>query len=191
MPSDSFLADIKKFNQMYNLASHDDPHLHGQARLENFLEILKEEVDEADDIIAKLGKLDALEAASGDQPSADIKQQRVEALTDLSDWLGDLIVYCASEARRWGIPLGDVLDVIMASNFSKLGADGEPIYDHRGKVQKGPNYWAPEAKISDLLERRIGGATRESVGESLGEDVGVGQPAGVTGVRADKPGAKL
>lgn len=156
MPSDSFLTDIKKFNQMYNLASHEDPNIQGQARLENFIDILKEEVDEGDDIVAKLGQLEALDPA--EQP-ADYEQQKLAALTDLSDWLGDLMVYCASEARRWGIPIKDVLEVIMASNFSKLGADGEPIYDHRGKVQKGPGYWAPEEKISSLLERKIAGAS--------------------------------
>lgn len=163
MPSDSFLSDIKKFNQMYNLASHDDPCLQGQERLEHFIDILKEEVDEGDEIVAKLGKLEALDPS---QQPADYRQQKVDALTDLSDWLGDLIVYCASEARRWGIPINDVLEVIMASNFSKLGQDGEPIYDHRGKVQKGPNYWAPEAKISTLLERKLQGASRKDEPEA-------------------------
>lgn len=158
MPSDSFLADIKKFNQMYNLASHDDPCLQGQARLENFIDILKEEVDEGDQIVEKLGKLEAM---SPDEQPEGFQQQKIDALTDLSDWLGDLIVYCASEARRWGIPINDVLEVIMASNFSKLGADGEPIYDQRGKVKKGPNYWAPEAQISSLLERKLQGATKK------------------------------
>jgi predicted HAD superfamily Cof-like phosphohydrolase len=60
-------------------------------------------------------------------------------------------VYCASEAKRWGLPLDEILNVIMQSNFSKLDANGEPIYDERGKVMKGPNYWKPEPKISQLL----------------------------------------
>jgi predicted HAD superfamily Cof-like phosphohydrolase len=75
--------------------------------------------------------------------------RRAAALADL---LGDLIVYCASEARRWGIPLEPVLNTIMESNFSKLGADGQPLYDERGKVLKGPNYWKPEPKIEELLK---------------------------------------
>jgi hypothetical protein len=33
-----------------------------------------------------------------------------------------------------------------------LGEDGKPIYDERGKVMKGPNYWAPESKIKKFLE---------------------------------------
>ena len=73
-------------------------------------------------------------------------------MTDLADWLGDIVVYCASEARRWGIPLNRVLNVIMESNFSKLDADGQPIYDERGKVMKGPNYWKPEPKIKEVLD---------------------------------------
>ena len=54
-------------------------------------------------------------------------------------------------ARRWGLPLNKILDVIMESNFSKLGADGMPIYDERGKVMKGPDYWKPEPQIRDAL----------------------------------------
>ena len=45
----------------------------------------------------------------------------------MSDWLGDVIVYCASEARRWGLPTEKILDIIMQSNFSRLDANGEPI----------------------------------------------------------------
>jgi hypothetical protein len=40
----------------------------------------------------------------------------------------------------------------MESNFSKLGADGQPIYDERGKVMKGPSYWKPEPRIRSLLD---------------------------------------
>jgi predicted HAD superfamily Cof-like phosphohydrolase len=71
----------------------------------------------------------------------------------LADLLGDIQVYCASEMAKFGLPLDEVLAIIMRSNFSKLGADGKPIYDERGKVQKGPNYWKwkPEPKIKELL----------------------------------------
>lgn len=47
----------------------------------------------------------------------------------------------------------------MQSNFSKLGADGKPIYDERGKVQKGQNYWKPEPKIKALPAGLGGEAT--------------------------------
>jgi predicted HAD superfamily Cof-like phosphohydrolase len=69
----------------------------------------------------------------------------------LADLLGDIQVYAASEMAKFGLPLDQVLAIIMQSNFSKLGADGKPIYDERGKVQKGPDYWKPEPKIKEML----------------------------------------
>jgi predicted HAD superfamily Cof-like phosphohydrolase len=77
---------------------------------------------------------------------------QTEILVAMADLLGDVIVYCRSEALKYGLPLEDVLDVIMDSNESKLGADGKPIYDANGKFLKGPNYWKPEPKIRALLE---------------------------------------
>ena len=41
---------------------------------------------------------------------------------------------------------------VMDSNESKLGADGNPIYDANGKFLKGPHYWQPEPKIKAILE---------------------------------------
>ena len=72
----------------------------------------------------------------------------------LADLLGDITVYCRSEALKYGLPLEDVLDIIMDSNESKLGADGKPIYDANGKFLKGPHYWRPEPRIKALLEQR-------------------------------------
>lgn len=132
-PSD-FFDKIKKFNEMYGVESNDVPTDLGRKRLINFRDILLEEIKEADDIIA--------DAVTSEQ-----------ALVEISDWLGDIIVYCASEARRWGLPTPQILDIIMESNFSKLDANGKPIYDERGKILKGPNYWKPETKISELLKK--------------------------------------
>ena len=62
-----------------------------------------------------------------------------------------MIVYCRSEALKYGIPLEEVLSIIMDSNESKLGADGKPIYNANGKFLKGPNYRKPEPMIKKLL----------------------------------------
>ena len=69
----------------------------------------------------------------------------------LADWLGDLMIYAASEMRRFGIPVEKTLSIIMDSNFSKLGADGKPIIKN-GKVTKGPHFQAPEPKLKAMLE---------------------------------------
>jgi hypothetical protein len=143
-----FYEDINRFNEMYRLPSNVEPTLLGPERVRSFHDILKEEVDEGLDLAERY---EALRGGSGAElpPGAAL-----DVLTELGDWLGDLVVYCASEARRWGLPLERILGVIMESNFSKLGADGQPLYDERGKVMKGPGYWRPEAKIRALLEPR-------------------------------------
>lgn len=155
-----FLSDIKKFNDMYKLESNDSPVKASPgfdmlSRLDQFYSILSEEVDEGLVILEKMKGNETEGIAyfqNDDGTPASQRESELKLLTELSDWLGDIIVYCASEARRWGIPLEGVLKIIMDSNFSKMGADGKPMYDQRGKVMKGPGYWKPEAKIYDLLK---------------------------------------
>jgi predicted HAD superfamily Cof-like phosphohydrolase len=136
----TFSEDIKKFNGIYQLPVSAKPTLDVGVsvvdRLQAFKSILSEELDEIDEII---------DAAQQQAPA-------LEVLTMLADLLGDIQVYCASEMAKFGLPLDQVLAIIMQSNFSKLGADGQPIYDERGKVQKGPNYWKPEPAIRVALE---------------------------------------
>ena len=138
----AFSRDIEKFNGIYKLPVNATPTLEIGVpvleRLKAFKHILLEEIDEIDDIVR--------DVEEGAAP--------LDVLTALADLLGDIQVYCASEMAKFGLPLDEVLGIIMQSNFSKLGADGQPIYDERGKVQKGPNYWKPEPKLRDLLASR-------------------------------------
>ena len=138
--SKPFSERIALMNAMYRLPAHDKPTLPAVTadRLVKFKATLMDEVHEIDDI-AKL-------AREGAEPA--------EVLTAIADLLGDVIVYCRSEALKYGLPLEDVLDLIMDSNESKLGADGNPIYDANGKFLKGPNYWKPEPKIKALLQSK-------------------------------------
>lgn len=144
MADQTFYEQIQRFNDLYKLPNNDTPTLLGSQRIRDFKDIMTEEVDEGEDLADKYEKLEALGKLD--------PQAKAELLTELADWLGDIVVYCASEARRWGIPLSEVLKVIMESNFSKLDANGMPIYDERGKVMKGPHYWKPEAKIEEILK---------------------------------------
>jgi len=136
----SFSEDIKKFNGIYKLPVNAMPTLDvgvpAADRMAAFKDILMEEVHEMDEIIA------------AQRSGADA----LDVLTMLADLLGDIQVYCASEMAKFGLPLDQVLSIIMQSNFSKLGADGLPIYDERGKVMKGPNYWKPEPKLHAMLK---------------------------------------
>ena len=133
-----FADRIALMNAMYKLPVSAQPALPANAaeRLVKFKATLMDEVHEIDDIVAL--------AEKGADPA--------EVLVAIADLLGDVMVYCRSEALKYGLPLEAVLDVIMDSNESKLGADGKPIYDANGKFLKGPNYWKPEPKIKALLE---------------------------------------
>ena len=47
----------------------------------------------------------------------------------------------------------DVFMEIQASNMSKLGADGKPIYLEDGKVMKGEQYFKP--RIAEVLQNNV------------------------------------
>ena len=136
----TFAERIALMNAMYRLPANERPTLPENVaeRLVKFKATLIDEVHEIDDISAMVAK--------GADPA--------DVLTAIADLLGDVIVYCRSEALKYGLPLEEVLDVIMDSNESKLGADGNPIYDGNGKFLKGPNYWKPEPKIRALLQSK-------------------------------------
>lgn len=72
-------------------------------------------------------------------------------LVALADWLADMNVYNRSEGLKYGLPLESVQNVVMGSNFTKLGEDGLPIKDENGKFLKGPNFIPPEAHIHATL----------------------------------------
>ena len=133
----SFAQRIAAMNAMYKLPAGDRPSVPADVadRLVKFKATLLDEVHEIDEIV-QLSK-------NGGAP--------IDVAVALADLLGDIMVYCRSEALKYGLPLEDVLDIIMDSNESKLGADGKPIYDANGKFLKGPNYWKPEPKIKALL----------------------------------------
>lgn len=139
-----FERDILAMNHTYKLPQIDVSSWHNMAsRLIQFQDILEKECAEIVDI-------EGAHAKATDDNAADV---RFETVVNLADLLGDIVVYCASEAARWGIPLPQVLQIIMASNTSKLGEDGQPIINpSNGKFEKGPNYWKPEPAIAHLLK---------------------------------------
>lgn len=134
----TFEQRIAAMNAMYKLPANDRPTLPSDVaeRLAKFKATLLDEVHEIDDIVA-------LSKNGG---------AAVDIAVAMADLLGDIMVYCRSEALKYGLPLEEVLDIIMDSNESKLDRNGKPIYDANGKFLKGPDYWKPEPRIKTLLE---------------------------------------
>lgn len=71
-------------------------------------------------------------------------------LVEVADALADLVYVIYGMALEAGISLPHVLAEVQASNLSKLGADGRPIYREDGKVLKGPGFFPPN------VERALG-----------------------------------
>ena len=69
-----------------------------------------------------------------------MKAYEGEDLAELAKELCDLVVVVVGTAVSFGIPFDECFAEVHRSNMSKLGADGKPIYNELGKVQKGPNY---------------------------------------------------
>ena len=65
-------------------------------------------------------------------------------LKEVADALTDILYVTYGAGHAFGIDLDKCFDEVQASNMSKLGADGKPIYNESGKVMKGPNYFQPD-----------------------------------------------
>lgn len=77
-------------------------------------------------------------------PNAEKSVNMIEA----ADALGDIEYVTQGASLVHGIPHERVFKEIQYSNMTKLGADGKPIYNAAGKVQKGPNYRLPNIKAA-------------------------------------------
>ena len=66
------------------------------------------------------------------------------------------LVYMIADINRYAvdsyIPIALCMDEVHASNMSKLGEDGKPIYRDDGKVLKGLNYFPPNLRTIILGE---------------------------------------
>ena len=82
-------------------------------------DLIKEELDELKEAIDK----------------KDIKE--------VADALTDILYVTYGAGHAFGIDLDKCFEEVQNSNMSKLGNDGRPIYNEKGKVMKGPNYFKP------------------------------------------------
>jgi len=86
------------------------------------LELIEEELSELKDAIDK----------------KDIKE--------VADALTDILYVTYGAGHAFGIDLDKCFEEVQNSNMSKLGSDGKPIYNEKGKVMKGPDYFSPNLR---------------------------------------------
>ena len=64
-------------------------------------------------------------------------------IKEVADALTDILYVTYGAGHAFGINLDRCFEEVQSSNMSKLGEDGQPIYNDKGKVMKGPNYFKP------------------------------------------------
>ena len=64
-------------------------------------------------------------------------------IKEVADALTDILYVTYGAGHAFGINLDKCFEEVQSSNMSKLGSDGKPIYNEKGKVMKGPDYFKP------------------------------------------------
>ena len=64
-------------------------------------------------------------------------------IKEVADALTDILYVTYGAGHAFGINLDKCFKEVQNSNMSKLGSDGKPIYNDKGKVMKGPSYFRP------------------------------------------------
>jgi predicted HAD superfamily Cof-like phosphohydrolase len=65
-------------------------------------------------------------------------------IKEVADALTDILYVAYGAGHAFGINLDKCFSEVQNSNMSKLGLDGKPIYNEKGKVMKGPKYFKPD-----------------------------------------------
>ena len=106
--------------------------------METFGQEVKEKAEFPSDKIITL-RYDLIKEELDELRDALIKKN----IKEVEDALTDILYVTYGAGHAFGINLDRCFEEVQSSNMSKLGVDGKPIYNEKGKVMKGPNYFKP------------------------------------------------
>ena len=118
----SNFESVKKFMQTFGQEVKEKPGFPNNKIISLRYDLINEELAELKDAINK----------------KDIKE--------VADALTDILYVTYGAGHAFGIDLDKCFEEVQNSNMSKLGEDGKPIYNEKGKVMKGPNYFKPNLR---------------------------------------------
>ena len=118
----SNFEDVKIFMKTFGQIVRTKPQFPDEKTMQLRLDLIKEEINE-------------LEQA---MKNKDLKE--------VADALTDILYVTYGAGFAYGIDLDKCFKEVQRANMSKLGDDGKPIYNNKGKVMKGPNYSEPNLK---------------------------------------------
>ena len=107
--------------------------------MEKFGQEIKEKASFPDDRITSL-RYDLIKEELGELKEAIDKKD----IKEVADALTDILYVTYGAGHAFGIDLDKCFEEVQNSNMSKLGSDGKPIYNEKGKVMKGPKYFKPD-----------------------------------------------
>ena len=114
--------DVKKFMKTFGQIVRTKPQFPDDKTMQLRYDLIKEELDELKQ---------AMESKN---------------LVEIADALTDILYVTYGAGYAYGIDLDKCFKEVQRANMSKLGKDGKPIYNEKGKVMKGPNYYGPNLK---------------------------------------------
>ena len=106
--------------------------------METFGQEVKKKAEFPNDKITSL-RLNLIKEELGELKDAIEKKD----IKEVADALTDILYVTYGAGHAFGIDLDKCFAEVQSSNMSKLGSDGKPIYNEKGKVMKGPNYFKP------------------------------------------------
>ena len=118
----SNFEDVKTFMETFGQMVRTKPQFPDKKTMQLRFSLIKEELNE-------------LEQA-----------MRTRNLKEIADALTDILYVTYGAGYAYGIDLDKCFKEVQRANMSKLGQDGKPIYNEKGKVMKGPNYSEPNLK---------------------------------------------
>ena len=118
----SNFTDVKTFMETFGQMVRTKPQFPDEKTMQLRYDLIKEELNE-------------LEQA---MKSKDLKE--------IADALTDILYVTYGAVVAYGIYLDKFFKEVQRANMSKLGKDGKPIFNEKGKVMKGPNYSEPNLK---------------------------------------------
>ena len=118
----SNFEDVKKFMKTFGQPVIYKPQFPDEKTMSLRYDLIKEELNE-------------LETA-----------MKEKNLKEIADALTDILYVTYGAGCAYGIDLDKCFQEVQRANMSKLGKDGKPIYNEKGKVMKGPNYIEPNLK---------------------------------------------
>tara|TARA_B100001179_G_scaffold75639_1_gene53167 strand:- start:403 stop:774 length:372 start_codon:yes stop_codon:yes gene_type:complete len=118
----SNFEDVKTFMKTFSQIIRAKPQFPDDKTMQLRFDLIKEELNE-------------LEQA-----------MKTKDLKEVADALTDILYVTYGAGCAYGIDLDKCFKEVQRANMSKLGKDGKPIYNEKGKVMKGPDYLEPNLK---------------------------------------------